>query len=190
MNAERPGEIKNKTEPGLAAGWYCVRCQRKREAVAAAHLRGFGDVEVFNPFLRFRRATARGPAWVTEPLFPNYLFARFQLKTGLAKVRSARGVAGMVHFGDHHPRVPDETIEEMRRLFGGRELLVSPGEPVAGASVELAGGVFHGLEAVICRVLPARERVNVLLDFMGRQTMVEVDWRAVVPVWSRSCVVA
>jgi len=35
--------------------------------------------------------------------------------------------------------------------------------------------VFHGLEAVVERVLPARERVVVLLEFLGRQTMVEVE---------------
>jgi transcriptional antiterminator RfaH len=178
MNAQTPCEIKSKSE---LSGWFCVRCQRKRESVAASSLREFDAVQVFNPFLRFRRSTPRGPAWVTEPLFPSYLFACFNLRSCLGRVRSARGVAGVVHFGDNYPVVPDPIIAELRRFFAGREIFPIPLEPQVGQSVELAGGLFHGLEAVIMRVMPARERIKVLLDFMGRQTLVEVGLDAVVP---------
>jgi transcriptional antiterminator RfaH len=177
MNRETPGEIKSKAEE---PAWFCVRCQRKREAVAASTLREFDGVLVFSPFLRYRRSTLRGPAWVAEPLFPCYLFARFRLRASLNRVRSARGVAGVVHFGDNYPVVPDEIIGELRRLFADREMIELPLEPRVGQSVELAGGFFHGLEAVIVRVLPARDRVKVLLDFMGRQTLVEVGLNSVV----------
>ena len=38
----------------------------------------------------------------------------------------------------------------------------------------MAAGAFRGLKAVVTRVMPARERVQVLLEFLGRQTSVEV----------------
>ena len=49
-----------------------------------------------------------------------------------------------------------------------------------GESVQIAGGVFHGLRAVITRVMPSRERVAVLLEFLGRQTTVELPSEALI----------
>jgi transcription antitermination factor NusG len=40
--------------------------------------------------------------------------------------------------------------------------------------------MFHGLLAVVTRIMPARERVAVLLEFLGRQTTVELAGGAVV----------
>jgi transcription antitermination factor NusG len=44
----------------------------------------------------------------------------------------------------------------------------------------MAGGIFHGLTAVITQVMPGRERVMVLMDFLGRQTTVEVATNGIV----------
>jgi transcriptional antiterminator RfaH len=57
--------------------WFCLRGQSKREHVAAACLRQISQFEVFCPRLRFRKPTTRGPIWFVEPMFPGYLFARF-----------------------------------------------------------------------------------------------------------------
>jgi transcription antitermination factor NusG len=40
--------------------------------------------------------------------------------------------------------------------------------------VQISGGSFNGLQAVVSRVMPSRQRVLVLLDFLGRQTSVQV----------------
>jgi transcription antitermination factor NusG len=40
--------------------------------------------------------------------------------------------------------------------------------------VIIGSGVFEGLEAVVTRVMPGPQRVAVLLDFLGRQTTLEV----------------
>ena len=50
--------------------WFCVRCQTKREHIAAGHLRELLGVEVFCPRLRYRKATRRGKIWWMEPMFP------------------------------------------------------------------------------------------------------------------------
>src|ERR1051325_8861904 len=76
--------------------WYCIRSQRKREHFAAAHLRQIQGVEVFNPQLRLVRSTRRGRVWSTESLFPNYLFARFELEKFLERVRYTPSVKGVV----------------------------------------------------------------------------------------------
>ena len=54
-----------------------------------------------------------------------------------------------------------------------------------GDSVEIATGSFHGLLAVVTRVMPSRERVAVLLDFLGRQTEMELQANDLVLVGQR-----
>jgi hypothetical protein len=39
-----------------------------------------------------------------------------------------------------------------------------------------------GNQGVIVRVLPAKQRVQILLDFLGQTTLTEVDRRAVSPL--------
>src|SRR5438128_745003 len=90
--------------------WFCLRSQLKRESIAAAHLRTNLGLEVFCPRLRFRRATQRGPAWVNESLFPNYLFARFAPAPLLRQVRHALGISDIVHFGPELATVPEPEI--------------------------------------------------------------------------------
>ena len=154
--------------------WYCLRTQPKHEHIAAAHLQAEGEIEVYLPRIRFKRATRRGPVWFTEALFPNYLFARFDLATSVRRVCHARGVRGVVHFGDRWPLVPDDVIAELRATVGADQVHVVPEEFEPGEPVQIAGGAFHGLRAVVTRVMPSRDRVAVLLEFLGRQTTVEV----------------
>lgn len=159
--------------------WFCLRSQPKHEHIAAARLRGEG-LEVFLPRIRFRKASARGPVWVTEPLFPNYLFARFDWRLSARFVRHAAGVSRIVSFGASVPTVPDEVVGELRRQIQDEEPYVIAGTLAPDDRVQISGGALHGLTAVVAQILPARERVRVLLQFLGRQTMVELEQGAVV----------
>ena len=144
-------------------------------------MRQIPGVEVFLPRLRFRRRTRRGTVWVTEALFPNYLFARFDWQHQLRRIHHAPCVAGVIHFGERWPTIPDAVMHELHRLFGADELHVVPEAPDVGDSVAIAGGVFHGLHSVVTQVIPSRARVTVLLDFLGRQTVVELPVTQVIP---------
>lgn len=157
------------------SAWFCLRTQPKHEHIAAAQLKQEPEVEVFLPRIRYRRSTRQGRVWVTEALFQNYLFARFDPATCARKVQHARGVRGIVHFGHRWPTIPDSSITELQAAMGGQELRVVEEEFQPGDVVEIATGAMHGLQAVVTRVMPARQRVAVLLDFLGRQTMLELD---------------
>lgn len=168
-------ENKNPAPPATGrASWFCVKSQPKHEHIAAAHLRQVRAVEVFLPRIRFKRATRQGAAWTTEALFPGYLFARFEWQTSLRLVQAARGVRGVVHFGERWPAVPDDTIRELLQAVGAAGLRTLPAEFAPGDEVKMTGGAMRGLRAVVTRVLPGRERIAVLMEFLGRQTMIEV----------------
>src|SRR5271166_5136030 len=167
VNIERPS--------GGPGSWFCVRTHPKHEHIAAAQLRLEADVEVFLPRIRYRRSTRCGPAWVTEALFKDYVFARFDLGAALRRVQHSRAVRGVVHFGHRWPTVPETAIAELRAAMGGADLRVIADTLHPGDTVQIAAGAMRGLQAVVTRVMPAKQRVAVLLDFLGRQTAVELD---------------
>ena len=154
--------------------WFCLRSQAKHEHIAAAHLRKMDGVEVLLPRIRFQRATRQGLVWATEALFPNYLFARFDWHASLRQVQAAPGVSGVVHFGARWPVIQDAAIAELKAAVGPDELHVISATLHPGDAVEIAEGAMRGLHAVVSRVLPGRARVAVLLEFLGRQTTIEV----------------
>jgi transcriptional antiterminator RfaH len=160
--------------------WFCLRAQPKHEHIAAAHLRKMDGIEVFLPRVRFKRSTRQGMAWVTEALFPNYLFARFDWQNSLRQVQAARGVSGVVHFGERWPVIETAIITELQASVGTDELHTIATGLALGDIVEIADGSMRGLSAVVTRVMPGKERVAVLMDFLGRQTTIEVPMNSII----------
>ena len=159
--------------------WYCLRSQAKHEHIAAAHLRAVKGVTVFCPRVRFKRQTRQGLVWVTEAMFPGYLFAQFELAAQHWQVQYAHGVRGIVRFADRYPTVEDEVLDQLREYVGGNEVKELDCSPSQGDSVRIAHGAFAGLDAVVTQILPARERVKVLMDFLGRKVEAEVEYASI-----------
>jgi transcriptional antiterminator RfaH len=181
-NAELTRRTEPRTESIFSGGlaWYCVRSQPKHEHIAAANLQQLAGVRVFNPRLRIIRQTRRGPVCVVEPLFPNYLFAQFVPCVLLEKVRYAPGVSTVVHFGTRIPVIPDEVIEELRRCVEAQgDTAYQEAGLNSGDEVEIASGAFQGAQAVVVKVLPAKQRVQVLLEIMGRETALELSLHSI-----------
>jgi transcriptional antiterminator RfaH len=161
--------------------WYCLRSQPKHEHIAAAHLRILGGVTVFCPRIRFKRPTRRGLVWVTEAMFPGYLFARFELAEMHRQVRYAHGVSGIVRFADRYPTIEEGALALLRDHTGVTEIKELNYELSRGDQVKIVNGTFTGLEAVVTQVLPAKERVKVLMDFLGRKIEAEFERSNVLP---------
>jgi transcriptional antiterminator RfaH len=159
----------------VEAAWYCARTKPKHEHIAAAGLARRLGLEVFHPRMRSERATRRGVVRVVEPLFPCYVFVRCAAGDGLDEVRYMSGVSGLVQFGQRAATVPDQVIDELRQCFESGNPMWVEDRLCAGAEVTVAEGSFLGSRGVVVRVLPAKQRVQILLDFLGRPTLAEVD---------------
>jgi transcriptional antiterminator RfaH len=170
--------LRNQMESTESA-WYCLRSQPKHEYIAAAHLRLLEGVIVFCPRIRFKRATRQGLVWVTEAMFPGYLFARFDLATMHRHVRYSHGVSGIVRFADRYPTIEEGALAQLRGHTGAAEVKELVYELSEGDQVQIVGGAFIGLDAVVTQVLSAKERVKVLMDFLGRKMEAEVQWSSV-----------
>lgn len=161
--------------PPAVEGWYCVRSQPKHEHIAAARLRLLEGVQVFNPRMRLKKPTRRGLVTFVDSVFPNYIFVWFNLRTHLGQVKYCPGVSTVVHFGDRIPQIPAEVVEELRAHFGEEELQEVEVHVRPGDEVVIGAGPFMGMTAKVLRVMTPHQRVEVLLDMLGRVTPVVIS---------------
>ena len=155
--------------------WYCLRTGAKQEAKVAALLRKEIGLETISLSIRFRRLRQGVPIWVTEALFSGYVFARFSYAAQHRHVRSISGVVSIVQFGASPAEVPPVVIEELRALSRSSEPLEINPALEAGTEVTVASGPLRGIRTLIARVLPARQRVAILLEILGAQREVEIE---------------
>lgn len=174
-----PSEISSNQPIG---SWFCLKAQPKREHIAAAGLRQISEVEVFSPRLRFRKFTTRGPIWFVESMFPGYLFARFDYAALHRQIRLRPGVSGFVQFGERLALLPDALIDEIRSRTGPDELVEVAQGLQPGQGVRINQGPFEGLEALVIRLITARDRVEILIECMGRTLRAEAGLGDLLPL--------
>jgi len=158
----------------ISKHWYCVRSKPKHERLASRCLRMIPGIEVFCPQIRYKKATARGPVWFNEAVFPGYIFVKFNLESKIRQICTTFGVQGMVRFGEKHAVVNDGIVDVLRKQLDGNDIKSFAAPVSVGEHATVLEGPFAGLEVVVSRVMPARERVGVLMDILGRVTEAEV----------------
>lgn len=155
--------------------WFCLITNPKHEAVAATTLRREIAADSCCPRVSYIKKTARGPVRFTEALFPGYLFAQFDEQSQLRHVLSIHGIRGIVRYGSALANIPQSIIDELKTAFGPTEIRVlAQPELVPDTEVLLVRGPLENLKAIVTHYHPAKDRVRVLLDLLGRPTEIEV----------------
>jgi transcription antitermination factor NusG len=134
-------------------------------------------VETFLPVIERERQWRDRRKLVEFPLFPSYVFGRFELEES-ARVLAVPGVAGLVRHNGRPAAIPDAELENVRRFA---ELLRGGGtepEPCAyfaeGEEVEVVSGPFAGLRGVVAEHR-GRARVIVGLKAIGQGMVLDID---------------
>lgn len=154
--------------------WYALRTKPHSEYLAASALERDG-FHLFFPRLRSPRSQ-QGHRYA--PLFPGYIFLRFDMETqNVASVHALPGILGWVRFGGAVPHVPDEVIADQAKRVeeinskGGLWSRFQPGD-----RVRVVSGNVDRLGQVLEEPRSPQARVRVLLDFMGRMVSAQVAW--------------
>ena len=165
----------------LSLHWYAIHTKPRQEERAEHNLMTLNvstlSVETFSPKVQERRfdPVINQPIHVVKPLFPGYIFARFDASTMLYKVWFTRGVDNVVNFGQKPAIVPDEIIM-LIRLQMGTDGYVKIGEELAlGDKVRIKGGTLNNFVGVFERNASAAKRVNLLLSAVTYQCRLEID---------------
>jgi len=133
-----------------------------------------GDVEVFCPRVSLVRKTRTGKKRFVEAMFPSYIFAKFCYAEQCRQVMHSQGVIRIVQNGDRRV-VPEAVIAELKSSLPDDVIEVPDPSIEPGAEVEVLTGSLKGLNGRVVAQLPAKNRVELLLDFLGREITVAVD---------------
>ena len=158
----------------MMPAWYSARTKPKHEHIATAGLRRHLALEVFFPKIRLEKPTRRGLVRVVEPLFPCYIFIRCVVEEKINEIQHVSGISRLVHFGGKIPQIADVIIQELQACFGADDLITIESRLSPGDEVTVADGAFAGMSALVLKSLPAKKRVQILLEILGRPTTVEV----------------
>ena len=89
------------------------------------------------------------------------------------RVRFTPGTHGFVHSSAGPARLDDAVISLLRSREGTGGIIRLDPLPT-GRTVRIVSGPLKGFTAVVEQRLTARQRVRVLLEFLQRQTLVEL----------------
>ena len=154
--------------------WYVIRTKPHQERQAEFHLKHL-SVETFLPLLRQNKRVRRQEKTVVEPLFPRYLFARFDINDRYRAVNFARGVLNIVEFGLKPAEVSESLIEAIRERLEDGYITPKTERFQKGQIVQIKGGPLIGLEAVFIREMTDQHRVLLFLKTLGLQAKLTVD---------------
>lgn len=167
-------DVEPEKERESTPRWYVIQCKGGESFRAAEHL-GNQGYDVFHPVLEVQKKRRGRLEWVTEPLFPYYLFIRLdRLDSNWRPIRSTRGVLRLVTFGFELPMpVDDALIEALCRHGDDSRDATANLYFHAGDSVEITQGPFKDLQAVFDSHR-GEERAIVLLNMLQKQQRLEM----------------
>jgi transcriptional antiterminator RfaH len=145
--------------------WYVLHTHLKQEERANKNLRLWG-IETLHAKVRTRRFNefTGTPINITEPLFPRYLFARFNGREQLTKIRFTRGVHHVVCFGKSPAPVDQEIIDIIRAHIDERGFVKENVELNPADKVVVSAGPLRNLLAIFEREVKGSERSMILLS--------------------------
>ncbi|HLH20615.1 MAG TPA: UpxY family transcription antiterminator [Bryobacteraceae bacterium] len=167
-------------QSGASYQWYAVRTAAGREKAVSAQFQNKG-FEQFLPLYRSRRQWSDRTKELELPLFPGYLFCRFDFSNRLP-ILVTPGVKLIVGYGKIPAPVPDAEIESLRRaVVSGAETMPWPYLSV-GQKVRIREGSLAGVEGILLQVKNSW-RIVLSVELLRRSVSVELDRSAVAPLF-------
>ncbi|MCW5982908.1 MAG: UpxY family transcription antiterminator [Bryobacteraceae bacterium] len=159
--------------------WFAVRVRSNYEKITANHLRMKG-YEEFTPVYKTKRRWSDRTRVIECPLFPGYVFCRFDPTIRLPILQTP-GVVSVVGFGgDPAPVDPLEIANLQAIVNDGRNLSPWPYLRI-GQKVRILGGALHGIEGFLVDLRKGR-RIVVSVSLLQRSVAAELDREDIEPV--------
>jgi len=155
--------------------WFVIQTKPSEEVRAQANLSAWG-LQTFAPLRRVSKVNqfTGKPSFFSKPLFPRYIFARFDPDLFWHKVSYTRGVQKVLSFGLGPVPVSEQTIEAIRARMD-RDGYVRIGEDFEpGERVRIKHGSWRGVEGIFDSRITDSERVKILLTSIKYQASITV----------------
>lgn len=170
-----------KSETNMQA-WFALQTRSRYEQFAAAHLRNKG-YELFLPVYACRRRWSDRIKELELPLFPGYVFCKFDLLNRLP-ILITPGVIQVVGIGKNPIAIEDAEIAALQAVVQS-ELPRLPWPFLqVGQKVRIAYGPLSGFEGILAN-LKGNHRLVLSVSLLRRSVAVEIDSAWVSPISSK-----
>lgn len=163
---------KGNVPEGRGSLWYALQVRSRKEASTSLQLQGLG-YECFLPTYKCQRQWSDRVKELEQPLFPGYLFCRFDFHNRRSLVMTP-GVIQIVGNGKTPLPVADDEIKTIQLAVASE----APRQPwpyiAVGEQVRVNYGSLRGLEGILIN-FKGSHRVVLSISLLQRSVAVEVD---------------
>jgi transcription antitermination factor NusG len=159
--------------------WYAIRVRSKFERIVATALSGKG-YEEYLPLYHARRTWSDRSKNLELPLFPGYLFCRFDVQARLP-ILITPGVVSIVGIGRVPIAISDHEVESIQTMVQSGLLLQPWPQLTVGSRVVIEQGPLKGLEGVTLDI-KKKFHLFVSVPLLQRSVSVEIDREWVRPL--------
>ena len=152
--------------------WYVVQTKPHQEDRAQYFLaeKGF---ETYLPKMEVASVRSNWRMLIQKPLFPSYLFARFDPQENLAHVSWTRGVVKILPESNRPLPVDNEVVISIKTL-ARKDGVIRRNSLRSRDKVWIIKGPFKGLVGIFEHWSSDQGRVRILLDLINYQARVEL----------------
>jgi transcription antitermination factor NusG len=174
--------MQNSFSPNLL--WFALQVKPRREKVISAILRNKG-FEQFLPVYESRRVWSDRIATVEVPLFPGYVFCRFDPERPRLPIVATPGVISVVGVAGQPTAIPEHELEVIQAILrSGKAALPWPYLEI-GNRVRIERGSLAGVEGILVEA-KKQHRVVVSVTLLQRSVAVEVEREWLIPCGNSS----
>ena len=152
--------------------WHALYVRSRHEKSVHAQLDGKSE-DVFLPLYSTKRKWADRWKTVTLPLFPGYVFCRFDANTR-SSVLATSGVIDLVRIGTQPAAIHEHEIEAIQRVVSSSLQAEPCADLITGAPVMLSEGPLKGMSGTLMEVRKSL-RLVVSVELLRRSVLVEID---------------
>ncbi|CAG1066046.1 Transcription antitermination protein RfaH [uncultured bacterium] len=151
--------------------WYLIYTKPKCEDMVEGKLIGAGFT-VLNAKVRERKFLRGKVMDAVSPLFPSYVFAKFEKFRDYHLIRYTRGVKWVLSSEEGPSEIPDRVVDSIvERIEDGFVKIRS--SFTQGQNVIIKGGPFEGFTAVFEKEMSGMERVCLLLKAINVRLVID-----------------
>ena len=158
--------------------WFALYVRPRHEKAVSSQLEG-RQQETFLPLYRTRNKWADRWKTVSLPLFPGYVFCRFDMAYR-SSILGVPGIVDVVRLGSEPAPIDPEELEAIRLVVNSGAYAEPYPHLVRGQRVLMRGGPFSGLTGTLTEVRNSL-RLVLCVELLCRSVLVEIDRDWVVP---------
>jgi transcriptional antiterminator RfaH len=155
--------------------WYLIQTKLNKEEEVQSFLSTKG-IETFDPLMETFRIKDGKESKKLIPLFPTYLFGKFDVEQDYSLIRWARGVKKILSFGGYPTPVSEAIVELIRQRTDADGIVKRISSFVPNETIKIRSGPLKDLLGIFERWDSDRERVRILLNVIGYQPTVELHF--------------